>query len=153
MATFENAMFGATTSFSNTLFHYDAVFAFAVFEDAISFRSARFQGDSYFKWTSFDAPADLVGTVFARGAYFQEACFYGGEPQGASFAGDAVFLDAVFSPGAAMTDCLFNDRARRDPGIANAIPPDQGLEKTALPPGDSWARFDDKGNVVEVLPA
>ena len=153
MATFENAMFDATTSFSNTLFHYDAVFAFAVFEDAISFRSARFQGDSYFKWTSFDAPADLVGTVFARGAYFQEACFYGGEPKGASFAGDAVFLDAGFSPGAAMTDCLFNDRARRDPGIAIAFPPDLGLEKAGLPQGASWARFDDKGNVIEVLPA
>lgn len=152
MATFENAMFDATTSFSNTLFHYDAVFAFAVFEDAISFRSARFQGDSYFKWTSFDAPPDLVGTVFARGAYFQEACFYGGEFQGASFAGDAVFLDAGFSRDAAMTDCLFNDRARRDPDIAIAFPPDLGLEKTGLPPGASWACFDDEGNVIEVLP-
>lgn len=175
-ANLSSTKFRRTANFQASTFEGDCTFSDSIIRKA-KFNLTNFNGATLFRRTLFEETADYAlsefivaefeGSVFSHGAIFvhtkfrqhvdfKKVTFFGrGTPttfknsniQHATFEG-VGFEELIFE------DAKFNIEFSEDPRSTFCFPKDLGLERdTSLPPGASWARFDDKGNVIEVLPA
>ena len=153
IADFEGVTFNRTADFKHTTFTNDANFRNATFTDAY-FWNATFT-DAYFWNATFTEYANFWNATFTN-AYFWNATFSRyADFRGATFSRYANFQRATFSSDANFQRATFSHDANFQRATFNRSAPPTGFpheivdHDTGLPHGARWARFNDKGEVIE----
>ena len=144
---FTGALFIESGAFSYADFEGIAVFSDTTFNMGATFLRATFYQEADFMDSTILMNAEFSYSRFCRDSTFERAEIYGAHFQGARFAGD---LDTFALQGDVPDFRGTHFNADIDYRTLRILSID---EDTGLPPGASWARFDDEGNVIEVLPS
>ena len=128
----------------------------AVLTEIANFERVTFNRDADFKHTTFTRTASFFGASFTKVANFGGVNFTSiANFRGANFTNIANFWMATFTSVANYWDTTFTRNANFDGATFDRSAPPIGFPReitdheTGLPKGARWARFNDKGEVIE----